>query len=101
MHYAQVSVWGYSLNSYVFQADVEAKTSNSAALFTGSAVDCCSLRDSLRKLIPTGSTILGLLDHFDYLITSTPSGAGGTSAGPRGGSEDSCQSKAVFVGLLD
>ena len=35
MHYAQVSVWGYSLNSYVFQADVEAKTSKSAALFTG------------------------------------------------------------------
>ena len=35
MHYAQVSVWGYSLNSYVLQADVEAKTSNSAALFSG------------------------------------------------------------------
>ena len=35
MHYAQVSVWGYSLNSYVFQVDVEAKTSNSAAFFTG------------------------------------------------------------------
>ena len=35
MHYVQVSVGGYSLIPYAFQVDVEARTSNSAALFTG------------------------------------------------------------------
>ena len=35
MHYVQVSVGGYSLISYAFQIDVEARTSNSAALFGG------------------------------------------------------------------
>ena len=35
VHYVQVSVGGYSLISYAFQIDVEARTSNSAALFGG------------------------------------------------------------------
>ena len=36
VHYVQVSVGGgYSLISYAFQIDVEAGTSNSAALFSG------------------------------------------------------------------
>ena len=35
IHYVQVSVGGYSLISYAFQIDVEAMTSNSAALFGG------------------------------------------------------------------
>ena len=34
VHYVQVSVGGYSLISYAFQIDVEARTSNSAALFS-------------------------------------------------------------------
>ena len=101
IHYVQVSAGGcYSLIPYTFQMDVEARTSNSAAL-CGNVVDCCSLRDSMRKLVSTRSTILELLDHFHHLMTSMPSGAGGTSAGPQGGSEGGCQPKAVFVGLLD
>ena len=35
MHYVQVSVGGYSLIPNVFQMDIEARTSNSAALFAG------------------------------------------------------------------
>ena len=34
VHYVQVSVGGYSLISYAYQIDVEARTSNSAALFS-------------------------------------------------------------------
>ena len=35
VHYVQVSVGGYSLIPNVFQMDIEARTSNSAALFAG------------------------------------------------------------------
>ena len=35
VHYVQVSVAGYKLIPNVFQMDVEARTSNSAALFAG------------------------------------------------------------------
>ena len=73
---------------------------NTAVLFAGVYLTVGSLRDPFRESISTSSTISNLRSHYNHPMTSAPISAAGTSA-RRGGSEDSCQSKAVSVGLID
>ena len=68
MHYMQVSMGGYSSISYVFQVDVEARTSNTAVLFAGVYLTVGSLRDPFRKSIST--TIPKLLSYFRRALSS-------------------------------
>ena len=87
IHYVQVSVGGYSLISYAFQIDVEARTSNTAVFFAGVYLTVGSLRDPFRESISTSSTISKLRSHYNHPMTSVPISAAGTSA-RRGGSEE-------------
>ena len=48
--------------------------------------------------ISAGSTILVLLDHLYHLMISMSGGAGGISAGPRGGSEEWLPVKSGLYG---